>query len=131
MYKDIALRTTLDRPYAQAIEQVVAELKKEGFGVLTEIDVQATLKAKLGAEFRQYAILGVCNPPLAHRALNTTLDAGLLLPCNVIVYEQDEGSEIAILDPLSMLGVVESPELDPIAREARTRLQRVIEALGD
>ena len=130
MRQDIALRTTLDLPYEQAVDKVVAELKTEGFGVLTEIDVQTTLKNKLGAEFRKYVILGACNPSLAHRALSTTLDVGLLLPCNVVVYEQDEGSVVAILDPLSMLGVVESSELDSVAQEARMRLQRVIEALG-
>jgi uncharacterized protein (DUF302 family) len=120
----------LDLLYEQAVERVVAVLKEEGFGVLTEIDVKATLKKKLGADFRKYVILGACNPPLAHRALSTTLDVGLLLPCNVVVYEQDGGSVVSILDPLSMLGVVENPELDPVAQEARTRLQRVIEVLG-
>ena len=130
MSKDLALRTALDLPYEQAVETVVAALKEEGFGVLTEIDVKTTLKKKLGADFRKYAILGACNPPLAHRALNTTLDVGLLLPCNIVVYERDEGSVVAILDPLSMLGVVENSELDPVAQEAQTRLRRVIEALG-
>jgi uncharacterized protein (DUF302 family) len=129
MSKDLALRTTLDLPYEQAVETVVAALKEEGFGVLTEIDVQSTLKKKMGADFRKYVILGACNPPLAHRALSTTLDVGLLLPCNVVVYEQDEGSVVAILDPLSMLGVAENPELDPVAQEAQTRLRRVIDAL--
>ncbi len=129
MSKDIAIRTTLDLPYEQAVEKVVAELKEEGFGVLTEIDAQATLKKKLGADFQKYVILGACNPPLAHLALRTTLDVGLLLPCNVVVYEQNGGSAVAILDPLSMLGAVQRPELEPVAREARTRLQRVIEAL--
>jgi uncharacterized protein (DUF302 family) len=130
MSKDLALRTTLDLPYEQTVEKVVTELKEEGFGVLTEIDVKATLKKKLGADFRKYVILGACNPPLAHRALSTTLDVGLLLPCNVVIYEQDGKSVVAILDPLSMLGVVENPGLDPVAQEARARLQRVIEVLG-
>jgi uncharacterized protein (DUF302 family) len=129
MSKDLALRTTLDLPYEQAVERVTVALKEEGFGVLTEIDVKATIQKKLGADFRKYVILGACNPPLAHRALSTTLDVGLLLPCNVIVYEQDEGSVVAILDPLSMLGVAENPELDPVAQEAQTRLRRVIDAL--
>jgi uncharacterized protein (DUF302 family) len=127
---DIALRITLDLPYEQTVEKVIAGLKEEGFGVLTEIDVQATFRSKLGADFQKYVILGACNPPLAHLALSTTLDVGLLLPCNVVVYEQDGGSAVAILDPLAMLGVVESPELGPVAQEARTRLQRVTKALG-
>jgi len=127
---DYAFRTRLDLPYEQAVERVTAALKEEGFGVLTEIDVKATLKKKLDADFRKYVILGACNPPLAHQALQTELEIGLLLPCNVVVYEEDGGSVVAIVDPISMLGVVENPELNPVADEARTRLQRVMEALG-
>ena len=127
---DYAFRTWLDLPYERAVEKVTAALKEEGFGVLTEIDVKATLKKKLDADFRKYVILGACNPPLAHRALNTELEIGLLLPCNAIVYEEDGGSVVSIVDPLSMLGVVENPDLESVAQEARTRLQRVIEALG-
>jgi uncharacterized protein (DUF302 family) len=109
---------------------VAAALKEEGFGILTEIDVKATLKKKLDADFRKYVILGACNPPLAHRALSAELEIGLLLPCNVIVYEEDDGSVVSIVDPISMLGVVESPELEPVASEARARLERVGKALG-
>lgn len=127
---DYAYRTRLNVPYEQAVEQVTGALKDEGFGVLTEIDVKATLKKKLDADFRKYVILGACNPPLAHQALQAELEIGLLLPCNVIVYEEDGGSVVSIIDPISMLGVVEKPELDPVANEARTRLQRVIRALG-
>jgi len=127
---DYAFRTKLDLPYEQAVEKVAAALKDEGFGVLTEIDVKATLKKKLDADFRKYVILGACNPPLAHQALNTELEIGLLLPCNVIVYEEDGGSVVSIVDPISMLGVVENPALNPVADEARSRLQRVIEALS-
>jgi uncharacterized protein (DUF302 family) len=128
---EYALRTELALPYAEAVERVVAALKEEGFGVLTEIDVKATLKKKLDAEFREYVILGACNPPLAHKALSTELEIGLLLPCNAIVYAKDGGgSVVSIVDPISMLGVVESAELAPVAEEARARLQRVIEALG-
>ncbi|NIP53367.1 MAG: DUF302 domain-containing protein [Gammaproteobacteria bacterium] len=118
-------------PYDQAIEKVTAALKEEGFGVLTEIDVKATLKKKLGEEFRRYVILGACNPGLAHQALNTELEIGLLLPCNVIVYEDEEtsGSVISIVDPIAMLGVVPNPALDDVAQEARTRLQNVVGAL--
>ena len=128
--KDLALRVRLDAPYEEAIERVTAALKAEGFGVLTEIDVKATLKKKLDADFRKYAILGACNPPLAHRALNTELEIGLLLPCNVIVYEEDGGSVVSIVDPISMLGVVDSPALKPVADEAGARLERVAKALG-
>lgn len=128
---EYAFRTKLDLPYEQAVEKTTAALKDEGFGVLTEIDVKATLKTKLGADFRKYVILGACNPPLAHQALNTELEIGLLLPCNVIVYEEDSGSVVSIVDPISMLGVVENPALNPVAEEARTRLQSVIEVLSD
>lgn len=127
---DLALRVRLEIPYEQAIERVTDALKAEGFGVLTEIDVKATMKKKLDADFRKYAILGACNPPLAHRALSTELEIGLLLPCNVIVYEEGGGSVISIVDPISMLGVVDSPELRPVADEAQARLERVAKALG-
>jgi uncharacterized protein (DUF302 family) len=127
---DYAYRTKLDLPYEQAVEKVTEALKGEGFGVLTQIDVKATMKKKLDADFRKYVILGACNPPLAHQALEAELEIGLLLPCNVIVYEEDGGSVVSIVDPISMLGVVENPNLDPVAREARARLQRVIEAVG-
>ena len=131
MTTEYGFRTTLNVPYEEAIEKATAALKEEGFGVLTEIDVKATLKKKLNADFRRYIILGACNPKLAYQALQHELEIGLLLPCNVIVYETDEGqSVISIVDPLSMLGVVENPKLDLIAQEARTRLQRLIEALG-
>lgn len=128
--EDLALRVRLDAPYEEAMERVTAALKAEGFGVLTEIDVKATIKKKLDADFRKYAILGACNPPLAHRALSTELEIGLLLPCNVIVYEEDGGSVVSIVDPISMLGVVNSPALKPVADEARARLERVAKALG-
>jgi uncharacterized protein (DUF302 family) len=126
----LGLRVQVDLDYEEAIEAVVAALKSEGFGVLTEIDVKATLKKKLGVDYCRYVILGACNPPLAYQALSAEQDIGLLLPCNAVVYEVDGGSVIAILDPLSMLEVVESPGLAPVAREARARLERVIEAVG-
>jgi uncharacterized protein (DUF302 family) len=126
---DYAFRTRLDLPYEQAIEKVTAALKEHGFGVLTEIDIKATLKKKLDVEFRKYAILGACNPVLANQALNAELEIGLLLPCNVIVYDDDGGSMVSIVDPITMLGVVVNPALDKIADEARDRLQRVIAAL--
>lgn len=128
---EYAYRTELPVPYEEAIERVTAALKEEGFGVLTEVDVKATLKKKLDADFRRYVILGACNPPLAHQALQADLEIGLLLPCNVIVYEKDEGSVISIVDPISMLGVVQNPALDPVASEAKARLRRVLDALNE
>lgn len=128
--KNQSLRAKLDMSYETAVERTTAALKEEGFGVLTEIDVKATLKEKLDADFRKYVILGACNPSLAHRALSTDLEIGLLLPCNVIVYEEDGGSVVSIVDPLLMMDVMENPDLDPVAQEARARLQRVVEALG-
>lgn len=132
-----AFRTHLDVPYVEAVEQVTAALKAEGFGVLTQIDVKATLKQKLDADFRPYVILGACNPPLAHKALSTELEIGLLLPCNVIVYAdeagagaEEGGSVVAIADPLVMLGPVDNPAVEPVAHDARARLQRVIASLG-
>lgn len=118
-------------PYSEAVTRTIAALKDEGFGVLTEIDVQKTLKQKLDADFREYVILGACNPPLAHRALQAELDLGLLLPCNVIVYADEEsgGSVVNLVDPLSMMGVTDNAALEPVAEEARARLARVAEAL--
>jgi uncharacterized protein (DUF302 family) len=127
---DDTLRARLHLPYAQALERVTAALKDEGFGVLTQIDVQATLKQKLGADFRRYHILGACNPPLAHQALTSELEIGLLLPCNVIVYEDDGGSVVCIADPIAMLQLADNPSLKGVANEAQARLQRVIAALG-
>lgn len=128
-FADSSLHTRLDLPYDQAVDKVVAALKDEGFGVLTEIDVQATLRNKLDVDFHRYVILGACNPPLAYRALTTEPEIGLLLPCNAIVYEEDGGSTVSILDPILMLDVVKNADLEPVAREARARLERVIEAL--
>lgn len=128
---DYGFRTHLNLPYAQAIEKVTAALKTEGFGVLTEIDVKATLKKKLDVDFRKYIILGACNPVLANKALNEELEIGLLLPCNVIVYDDEKGgSVVSIVDPIAMLGVVKNPALNEVANEARARLERVIASLG-
>lgn len=126
----IGLTVQLNVPYEQAVSRVTDALKAEGFGVLTEIDVQATLKKKLNADFRRYVILGACNPPLAHKALTASLDIGLLLPCNVIVYEEGAGSVVSLVDPIAMLGVADAAGLDEVAQEARTRLQRVRDALA-
>ena len=122
----------LDMSYEEALEQVTAALKTEGFGVLTEIDVKATLKKKIDVDFRPYKILGACNPPLAHRALTAAPEVGLLLPCNVTVTQADNGRiEVAIIDPNMMLSVVANPALDPIAQDARERLERVAAALEE
>ncbi len=117
--------------FEQAIAKTTAELKKEGFGVLTEIDVKDTLKKKLDVEFRRYAILGACNPTLAHRALEAEGQIGLLLPCNVVVQETpQEGVVVSIADPKVMFTLVENPALAPIAEEAYSRLRRVLDSLG-
>ncbi len=120
---------TVALPYAEALERTKAALKEQGFGVLMEIDVQQTMKEKLGADLRPYTILGACNPPLAHRALAAQLDIGLLLPCNVVVYEVDGGSMVEMLDPEVALGIVGNPTLEPIAREARERLRKALNNL--
>jgi len=131
MVPDIGIRAVLSLPYEQAVQRVTEALKVEGFGVLTEIDVQDTLKQKIGADFRRYVILGACNPPLAHRALSADLDVGLLLPCNVVVYEEGGRSVVVAVDPLAMLGVLAgNPEVADVAREARAKLERVIASLA-
>ncbi|HLV02293.1 MAG TPA: DUF302 domain-containing protein [Acidobacteriota bacterium] len=117
--------------FQQAIERVKSALEKEGFGVLTEIDVQATLKKKLGIDFKTYVILGACNPQLAHKVLSTNDGVGLLLPCNVVVAEKPGGSEVGILRPDAMFQLVDDPQVRPIAEEAQERLQRVHQALSD
>jgi uncharacterized protein (DUF302 family) len=128
--QDYGIRARLGLPYAQAVEKITAALQAEGFGVLTEIDVQATLKKKLDADFRRYVILGACNPQLAHRALEAEIEIGLLLPCNVIVYEEEGGSVVSAADPEAMLGVAANPELKPIADEAGRRLRRAVASLA-
>jgi uncharacterized protein (DUF302 family) len=119
-------------PYERAIERTRAALKDQGFGVLTEIDVKQTMKAKLDVEFRPYLILGACNPPLAHRALSADLGIGLLLPCNVVVYDNgDNTTTVEAMDPEAALGLVgDNPEIAEVAHEARTRLQRAIAAIA-
>jgi uncharacterized protein (DUF302 family) len=128
---DLALRTRSKLSFEGAVDKVTQELKKEGFGVLTHIDVQATLKEKLEVDFRKYVILGACNPPLAHAALQSNLEIGLLLPCNVIVYEEGDGTMVSIIDPAGMMSVVDQPELGEVAQQARERLQRVIDSMQD
>lgn len=130
MTTNIGMRTTVNLPYAQTVQKTTEALKAEGFGVLTQINMQATLKQKLDVDFRQYVILGACNPPLAHKALVANLDIGLLLPCNVIIYEEGDGAVVTAVDPVTMLGIFQD---DPVAHEvavdASARLQRVIASL--
>jgi uncharacterized protein (DUF302 family) len=124
------IKRTFDRGFDEILERVPEALKAEGFGVLTEIDVQATLKKKLDVEFRRYRILGACNPPFAHKALSHSLDIGMLLPCNVIVYETDAGQTVvSAVDPVQTIAAQADPVLGPIAEEVQARLRRVIAAI--
>jgi uncharacterized protein (DUF302 family) len=119
---------TVELPWDEAVARTREALASEGFGVLTEIDVRATLKNKLDVDFQPYVILGACNPPLAHRALSAEPEIGLLLPCNVVVRSETEGrSIVSIMDPEAALGLAERPEIEPLAREVRERLDRVLE----
>jgi len=120
----------LQMPYEQAIAAVTEALKAEGFGVLTTIDVQRTLREKLGAEMEPYTILGACNPPLAHRALSADREIGLLLPCNVVVRTTETGSRVDIVDPQAMMGIVGNDALNDVAAEARQKLRNVAAQLA-
>jgi uncharacterized protein (DUF302 family) len=120
---------TVDLPYEKAIEKVTEELKKEGFGVLTTIDVKETLKKKINVDFKKYTILGACNPPIAHKALQEEEELGLLLPCNVVVYEKDDKTCVSIFDPMVMTWVIENDNMKPIATEVQERLQRVLKSI--
>jgi uncharacterized protein (DUF302 family) len=125
------LSIEVDLPYEEALPRTIDALKNEGFGVLTTIDVKATMKAKLDADFRRYMILGACNPPLAHSALTAELELGLLLPCNVIVYERDDGgSTVSAMNALAAMSFTGNPALEPIAQEASERLQRAITSVA-
>jgi uncharacterized protein (DUF302 family) len=122
---------TVELPYDQALERTREALGAEGFGVLTEIDVKATFEKKLGVDFRPYIILGACNPPLAHQALSAERDIGLLLPCNVIVYANDDGNTttVSAIDPVAQLTIADSKAVEPIAKDVKDRLQRVLERI--
>jgi uncharacterized protein (DUF302 family) len=121
---------SLEVSFDEAIRKVTEELGKEGFGILTEIDVKETMKIKLNIDFRKYKILGACNPPFAHKALQAENKIGLMLPCNVIVQELEGGkTEVAAIDPIASMKAVENPELRNVAEEVREKLKRVIENL--
>lgn len=124
---------TFDRKIAgtfnDVVDRTIAALKKEGFGVLTDIDVSATMKAKLGVEFRPYRILGACNPPLAHQALQAEDKIGAMLPCNVIVQEKANGIEVSAVDPLAGMERIGNPELSGIASEVAGKLKKVMDSI--
>ena len=120
---------TVNLMYKQAIEKVTDELKKEGFGVLTTIDVKDTLKKKLGIDFHKYVILGACNPPFAYESLQAEEELGLLLPCNVIVYEMDGTTKVTAFDPMVMGSLIDNPKIAAIAQKVKEKLQRAFAAV--
>ena len=126
----VGIRVKVPLAYAEAVEKTIAALKTEGFGVLTSIDVKQTMKEKLGEEYRPYVILGACNPPLAHRALNVTPEVGLMLPCNVVVYEEEGGCVVSAMDPTAAMQMVSHPELEAVAKDVRAKLERVLQQVA-
>ena len=114
-------------PFEEAVQKVTQELQKEGFGVLTTIDVKETLRKKLNVEFQKYVILGACNPPFAYKALQADNQIGLLLPCNVVIQESKEGTMISAFDPMSMGKIMDNDAIEPVAAEMKKRLERVIQ----
>ena len=127
---EIIIRADLEAPFEEVEPHLREALKQEGFGVLTEIDVQATMKAKLDADYRRYVILGACNPPLAHKALSADSRVGVLLPCNVVVEErEDGGTTVHALDPKGLLAMAELPGFEEIATDAQTRIRRALASL--
>ena len=128
--ENLGMSVILKTDFENAEAQITEALKAEGFGILTEIDVKATLKKKIDVDFRPYKILGACNPKLAHRALSANSEVGLLLPCNVTVSQLEENEiQVSIIDPIMMMQVVEHPELESVAKEAHEKLERVINSL--
>jgi uncharacterized protein (DUF302 family) len=123
-----AIGRSVPLPYEQAVARIRATLAEQGFGVLTEIDVQATLKQKLGVDFKKYVILGACNPPLAYQGFQAEPDVGLLLPCNVVVYEEGPAqARVAVLDPVAQLGISGRADLESLALQARQKLEQALE----
>lgn len=127
---NVSIRKNLSTTFDQALIDVPAALKTEGFGVLTEIDIQKTLKEKLGASMRRYRILGACNPPLAHAALQADLDVGVMLPCNVVIYESDDGrAVVTTIDPTKTIAALGNPAMEELASAVKDKLSRVLEKL--
>jgi len=127
---EFTIRYTVDGEFDETVDATIDALGEEGFGILCDIDVQATLKEKLDEDFRKYRILGACNPPLAHEAMSEEIELGALLPCNVVVYERDDGAVgVSAVDPGVMLSVVGNPDLDPVADEVADRMSTAIERL--
>jgi len=127
---DYYFSATMDVPFDDAIEKVIAELKKEGFGVLTDIDVKATLKKKLDVDYHKYRILGACNPPFAYKTLQTENKIGTMLPCNVIVQETEDGKvEVSAVDPVASMQAIQNTELKDIANQVRAKLMKVVDSL--
>jgi len=126
------IQASVTGEFDDVVDTTIAALKDEGFGVLCDIDIQATLKEKLGEEFRQYRILGACNPPLAHEGLNEEIELGALLPCNVIVYESDDGEvTVSAVDPGRLVGIADNEALDSIATEVHERFERVLASVAE
>ncbi len=129
-YSKYGFGKELSMSYEEALEKTPEALKEQGFGVLTEIDVRATLKKKLDVDFRKYKILGACNPPFAYEALSSELEIGLLLPCNVIVYENDSGrATVTAMDPVAVMKMVDNPVVENVAAEIRRKLEKAIGSL--
>ena len=129
---EYTIQRSVSGDFDQVVEATVGALEDEGFGVLCDIDVQATLEEKLGEEFRQYRILGACNPALAHEGLNEEIDLGALLPCNVVVYETDDGEvTVSAVDPQRLVGIADNEALDSIANEVHDRFERVLADVAD
>lgn len=126
---DYGFSKSVDLSFEQTIEKVTEELKKEGFGVLTSIDVKETLKKKINVDFKKYTILGACNPPIAHKALLEEEELGLLLPCNIIVYEKDDKTVVSVFDPMIMTKVIDNENIAPVAGQVKEKLERVLQSV--
>jgi uncharacterized protein (DUF302 family) len=120
---------SVDLSFEKTIEKVTEELKKEGFGVLTSIDVKETLKKKISVDFKNYTILGACNPPIAHKALLEEEELGLLLPCNIIVYEKGDKTVVSVFDPMIMTKIIDNNKVLPVAKQVKEKLGRVLQAV--
>ena len=126
---DYGFSKSVDLSFEQTIEKVTGELKKEGFGVLTSIDVKETLKKKINVDFKKYTILGACNPPIAHKALLEEEELGLLLPCNIIVYEKDDKTVVSVFDPMIMTKIIDNKKIAPVAGQVKEKLERVLQSV--